>query len=316
MSAAAALSALALLNALPRVDTPAGSAPAASAWCGECHEAELAQWARSRHASAATNRLYLANHAQEPMRWCDSCHLPLGSSEEGIGCAACHVRDGAVLGTRAPSAEAKAAHATAQDLSLTTEKACEGCHQAQFPMGREEPVAPSAFAMQNTVAEWRASGSSRSCRHCHLPAGDHAMGGGHDLARVRRALGVSLLWLGPGELRVTLEGRGVAHAVPTGDPFRVIRVELCADEACEQVVGSCEFDRSIERAGRTWRIARDWSVPPPRGETPGRRSQDVRLSGLPSHFRILLRYVGPATARLLRSDEAEALVLDGPIPKP
>jgi hypothetical protein len=300
-----------LLAALPIVSTPTGAREASAAWCAECHAREHEQWASSRHAAAATDRLYVTNHAQEPMAWCDGCHAPLGQRDEGVGCASCHVADGAVLSSHAPTAKGLEAHAVREAPALGTPAACERCHQVNFPVGRAEPVTPSRWPMQNTVAEWQASGTSKPCQRCHLPRGEHAMTGGHDLEKVRKALEVSVAWAGDSEVRVTLASRHVPHALPTGDPFRALRVDLL--DADGAVVGSRRFGRTIAPAGDSWRIADDWTIPAP---APGRapeRTFEFQAPPTAREYRLTLVYVGDATAVLLDASETEAEVLRGPI---
>jgi hypothetical protein len=49
---------------------------AEAAQCGACHEKALEQWKGSMHAASATNDIYRASHALEPMQWCENCHKP------------------------------------------------------------------------------------------------------------------------------------------------------------------------------------------------------------------------------------------------
>lgn len=294
-----ALVLLSLAQAPPTVRTPKGEVAATSAWCAKCHDEAATGFRASRHSRARTNAIYVANHAQEPMRWCDGCHAPLGAGEDGIGCASCHVRDGAVLAPRHASAAALREHATEVFDGLSDERACERCHQVAFPAGKAEPVTLSKFPMQNTVEEWRASGASRTCVGCHMPEGTHRITGGHDLERVQRALEAQVSALGEAELKLTLRNRAAAHSVPTGDPFRQLELELCVDDDCERVVARHRFGRTIERAGETWAITRDWTVPAKTEAGPGERSFDVAWPEQARAWRLSLRYVGDATVPLL-----------------
>ena len=279
-----------VLAALPLVSTPQGPQPAASAWCAGCHRDEHAQWASSRHALAATNLLYRVNHADEPMAWCTQCHAPLGLESEGVGCASCHVREGVVITSRTPSDQGLAAHAERAEPSLKTVDACAACHQFNFPVGRVEPVTMSEFPMQNTVEEWKTSGTTQTCQGCHLVRGAHAMTGGHDLQRVRGALEVDAGWISEREVRVTMRSRGVGHSVPTGDPFRSLRVDLLDDAG--KVVASRRFGRTIARvANGAWRISRDLTIAP--GEE---RSFEFEAPPTATGFRVVLVFVGEATA--------------------
>lgn len=300
-----------LLGGVPAVDTPAGPMVASSAWCASCHPAQAERWKRSRHASSGLNRLYLANLSQEPMQWCAGCHVPTGKVSEGVGCASCHVRDGAVLSAQTPTEAGARAH---RGVRVTRDEAwCESCHQVNFPVGKTEPVTLSNMPMQNTVEEWRASGSKKTCLTCHLPKGEHFITGGHDLTRVRRALKVEVTALGDDELRLTLRNELAAHSVPTGDPFRAFDLELCTDESCEFVVARHRFGRTITPVGPSWRITRDWSVPAVTERGPGERSFDVARPAQARWWRLSLRYVGDSTAPLLNADEVSAELAAGPV---
>jgi hypothetical protein len=289
------------------------SSPSGTEACAACHAREAAQYQASRHARARTGPLYRANHAEEPMRWCDTCHAPAGPAEDGIGCAACHVREGVVLSAAQPTARGLEAHAMRREPGFSAEGSCEGCHQANFPVGKREPVTLSEHRMQSTIDEWRASGLPRSCVDCHLPRGDHDITGGHDVARVKKALEVALT-PGPDGLRLTLTNVGAGHALPTGDPFRAFELELCADEDCEHVVTTHRFGRTIARAGDSWRIAQDFSVPAKSPAGPGVRSFDVERPAGAAFWRLSLRYVGDATAARVAPELVSNELAHGPLP--
>ena len=307
-----ALLLLVLVGGVPSVDTPNGPVVARSAWCASCHPAQAERWKLSRHALAGTNRLYLANHSQEPMHWCDGCHVPTGEVNEGVGCASCHVREGAIFSTKAPTEAGARAH---RGVEVTRDEAwCESCHQVNFPVGKSEPVTLSNAPMQNTVEEWRASGSKKTCLTCHLPKGEHLITGGHDLARVRRALKAEVTRLGSDELRLTVRNELAAHSVPTGDPFRAFELELCTDESCEFVVARHRFGRTITPTGPSWRITRDWTIPAVTERGPGERSFDVARPEQARWWRLSLRYVGDSTAPLLTPVEVSAELFSGAVP--
>ncbi len=300
-----------MLAALPLVTTPQGPREATSAWCGSCHSQQHAQWATSRHALAATNRLYRVNHAEEPMAWCTQCHAPLGLEAEGVGCASCHVREGVILTSLVPGARGQAAHVEREERELKTVEACARCHQFNFPIGRVDPVKLSDFPMQNTLEEWRASGQSKPCQACHLPLGSHAMTGGHDGDRVRNALSVTAAWQSEREVRVTLRSRGVAQSLPTGDPFRALRVDLL--DAKGAVVSTRTFGRTIARAaGGTWRITRDLTIPAPAPGTQPERSFEFEAPPSAVSYRVVSIFVGDATASQVGAD-AELELMRGPI---
>ena len=198
------------------------------------------------------------------------------------------------------------------DAALGQAEACAPCHTVLFPVGRHEPVTLSRFAMQDTMNEWRATGTRKPCQACHVAAGDHAMTGGHDVGKLKETLTVEVRRLGGREVRVRFTSRGAAHAVPTGDPFRALRVEWCADEACVRVVATTVAGRTIAPAGATWRITRDWTIPPPKGET-AERALELEVPDEAAFYRVVLEWVGPSTARLLPLEETEAELFTGKV---
>jgi hypothetical protein len=218
--------------------------------CGACHREQHEQWLKSAHATSATNPLFLAAHRREPMQWCVTCHAQ-------VGCATCHLREGKVLSSRAPTAAGERAHAMQHEPQLARSEACAACHQFNFPVGRREPVQLGPHPMQNTFEEWRASTDARQCQGCH---GDHRMSGAHDVEKLRGAIELTARRVGR-EARFELKSRGVGHALPTGDPFRRFVVELCVEPSCARPAAAVELGRTIEPVGETWRIGADLSLP-------------------------------------------------------
>lgn len=144
---------LLVVGAAPLSPSPGGLG---SAECGRCHRTELHQWAGSRHAVSATNRLFTVSWKKEPMRWCIDCHGPVaGQRDEGVGCAACHLREGLVLTGKPPTAAAQRAHPSRHEPRLAKSDSCGECHQFNFPRTRVDPVDYGPNPMQNTFAEWR-----------------------------------------------------------------------------------------------------------------------------------------------------------------
>ncbi len=194
--------------------------------CAGCHAEAHEQWQRSRHATSATNPLFLASLEKNArrQRWCASCHLP------EIGCTSCHVP--------------QAAHG-----AKVSEQICARCHDFDVPQSRDAEPGP----MQDTVDEWRASQAARDgkgCAACH----DHAARSGHEAAALAAALQVEVKRLG-GRIVARVSAPGVGHAVPTGDPFRRLllsaggvrrRVVVPVDQTVELVLG--------DGPGATWEL--------------------------------------------------------------
>lgn len=292
-----------------RAAVKTGAATPASE-CGRCHQPEHEAWGRSRHAQAWTDPLFRASFARARMRgWCRNCHVPLEEQQavmgarpddalvaEGITCAVCHLRDGVVLASRAPSPDAGAAHAIREEPALRSAAFCGGCHQFAQPVLDELPLRDTAVWAQSTLLEWERSGARASCQGCHFDT--HESGGGHDLARLREALVVQLA-----QRTLSLRLKDVGHRVPTGDPFRQLVLEACAG-SCEAPLASWRFRRTFELQGALVRERGDTRL------TPG----EVRTVTLPdgaTRWRLRLIYAEPGLEERVAPEHVSALISEG-----
>ncbi len=320
-----AIGAATLAVGLLATTAPAGSGRAsatAAADCAECHEETHAQWTGSGHSGAFTDPKFQLAGRDGPAGWCLECHAPLrdlGLADEGVGCGACHGTDGPILTARRPTLRARFAHRVRRDEALAGTATCARCHEFPFPVHTPGyPFAWSDEPMQATVSEWAASRSEETCADCHLPLGDHAMPGAHDVAGLAAALAVDVGVDAAGaHARVTLTAAGAAHAVPTGDPFRRFVVELCEDAACAGVLGRARFGTRHERTDTSWRLVEDTRIPPAApGATSASRTVPVTLDAgpPPSHYR-LWYYVAESRLRAEFADEDfRHLVEQGALP--
>jgi hypothetical protein len=215
--------------------------------CGACHEAEHRAWSRSAHARAHTDPLYVRELALRPSRACERCHAPLADAtaatiegawaDEGVGCAACHVREGVVVHAHVSG---RAPHETRLDARVGQLEGCRACHQFPFPAPEHRGQlthAPGEW-LQDTVGEWVTSEEATAglaCIDCHLPEReglhDHALPGHRDRSLLANALDVRVrLERGAraGALIVTLRSRA-GHAVPTGDLYRSLEIRAWRD---------------------------------------------------------------------------------------
>ncbi len=280
--------------------TPEGLANLSAQGCNACHYAAHEQWSGTAHADAWQDPTY-----QEAIRRvggstaCKSCHLPLANQHsrlaagyaggdiarpdlqpnalwdpilmsEGVTCAACHVRDGVILGTRpAPSAP----HPVAVSTELSSSQACATCHQLTWP-GADKPF-------YDTFGEWEATAYAQAgvrCQDCHMPpragpatATRFAAVASHGFeADLDRALSV-LVKLDQPELQrgepftvgVTVQNTGAGHHVPTGSPFKTYRISVdVVDEDGKVVAGPHTHDlvRVIEQA-EPWNTVTDARLP-------------------------------------------------------
>jgi len=302
--------------------------------CRPCHEAQFSEWRGSRHASAASNDLFRASFRQDPQDWCKQCHAPLpeqlsalqgvrdiepGRSalvDEGVNCAACHVRDGEILAARPASPAALRAHRLRLDPALSSSVFCGRCHQASWPLTLK-PFRASALPMQNTLVESQGVRPvAHRCQTCHMPTGSHRFLGGHDVDWLRQTLSAHI-WLGAGGvLRVRVRARGIGHKFPTGDPFRRLQADVCEDRDCERPVASFSFGSFFrERSGRQV-LVRDTALPLPQGrELESERTISHRLPGAHASlfWRLRYAYAAPSTEHALRPDDVAVEIASGTV---
>lgn len=242
--------------------TPDGLASLSAQACNACHATVHQDWAGGPHASAWRSATFQkAVERAGGSTACRSCHLPLANQHprlaagyldgqisrpdlqpnplwdatlmsEGVTCAACHVRDGVVLSTRAAP---DAPHPVAVSAELGTSEFCASCHQLTWP-GADK-------AFYDTYGEWKASAYAAagvSCQDCHMPptpglatATRFAASPSHAFpADPARALSV-LVTLDAPEIqrgqawkaRMRLQNTGAGHHFPTGSPFVGYTVE-------------------------------------------------------------------------------------------
>jgi hypothetical protein len=202
------------------------SAPAGAQACGDCHGTTFEGWRASAHSAAATNPIYRAGFRVEPRQFCVDCHTSTGArAEEGIGCASCHAARAAPGTATATSGHAVALRTRAD---LRDPAFCRDCHEFATPAFEGGTMRMTDLPMQRTYSEWlayRDAGGRETCQSCHMPGGDHAMRGAHDVELLRGSLTVTASADARGA-RLTLASVGVGHGFPSGDLFRHLTVEV------------------------------------------------------------------------------------------
>jgi hypothetical protein len=241
---------------------PSGLQNLTAQGCNACHGEIHDDWASSAHAHAGRDPVYqeaIARAGNTPA--CTSCHYPLTNQHEtvaagykdgdltrpdlrdnaswdaslmseGVSCAACHVRDGMIVSTRAVT---NAPHPVAVSAELSDPAFCATCHQLTWP-GSEKPF-------YDTYGEWSASAYRTAgirCQDCHMPpkaglatASRFAASPSHAMtADPRRALSVLVdlpsASVQRGEaypVKIRIVNTGAGHSVPTGSPYKVYVVE-------------------------------------------------------------------------------------------
>jgi len=329
------------------------------ATCGACHPTQHAQWRTSLHAGAFSpgfsGQLIEGALAEAAaLRQCQTCHTPLAEQqpvtaagapnpvfdpalrEQGIVCAACHVRAHRRYGpprrADAPPPPEPAPHGgfTARP-EYQESRFCATCHQFfDRPGVNGKPV-------ENTYREWEASphaAAGETCQSCHMPDRAHLWRGIHDPETVREAVPAELFLMGEPEGRVqgalVLAAEGVGHRFPTYVTPRVFLAvwqEDAEGEALPDTRVEATLGREIDFSTSPWREVFDTRLAP--GETVKldydrpRHARAARLAARvtvdPGHhyrgvFRSLLGSLETAEAReriaeALRRAEAARYVL-------
>lgn len=218
--------------------------------CVVCHADIADEWTHSLHRQAFEDPMFQAALAHERHPgFCRSCHAPEAdpshvpsarAAAAGVACVTCHLvgRDDAVLASpRAGQPEHQAAgpdrpHALHRTAAFASADACAGCHEFWFPTGGR---GGHELKMQRTITEHaRSPYAADGCQTCHMPParGEGAVHREHRFAvagqvqMLRAAVEVDARRDGPNHVIIELWPRAVGHAVPTGDLFRRVVVEL------------------------------------------------------------------------------------------
>jgi hypothetical protein len=272
-------------HAIPYQKIPAGLDSLKAESCGQCHQAIYEEWKSSIHAKAYEDPFFHAYWAKDKHSWvCLNCHAPLENQQatlisdiprsrvekahqepnlqfdpeyqkEGITCAACHVRDGVILG---PFEDSAAPHPTQFDPNFRTAQVCYRCHNVISGPAQFYNVGPCG-----TYAEYEGKFFMKErgfiCQSCHMPdiqrpvatdgpirqGRQHLWRGGHDPEMIKRAVAIQVVANPaepkPGEqvqLTLTLINAGAGHKLPTGDPDRHFTVEFMVEDRDQQTLES------------------------------------------------------------------------------
>ncbi|HEV8539610.1 MAG TPA: multiheme c-type cytochrome [Nitrospiraceae bacterium] len=253
--------------------------------CGTCHKEIYEEWKTSIHAKAYDDPFFQAYWNKDKHVWvCLNCHAPLENQQptlikeiprgrvekavqepnpqydpeyqkEAITCAACHVRDGVILG---PFDDSAAPHPTKFDPAFRTTQICYRCHNVVSGPAQFYNVGPCG-----TYAEYEGRYFMEEkgfiCQSCHMPEVErpvahggpirlgrqHLWRGGHDPDMVKRAVAVEVK-ADPPEPKpgdrirfdLTLINAGAGHKLPTGDPDRHFTIEFLVQDSQGKVLES------------------------------------------------------------------------------
>lgn len=270
-------------QAIPYQQVPVGLKSLKAEDCGDCHQEIYEEWKTSIHAHAYTDPFFQAYWKKDGNVWvCLNCHTPLENQQptliqdvprgrvekafeipnyrydqayqqEGVTCAACHVRDGVILG---PYDDSAAPHPTRYDPSFRTTQICYRCHNVVSGPMQFYNVGPCGTYAESE-GEFFIKERGFTCQTCHMPevkrpmangspiryGRRHLWRGGHDPDMIQKAVAVQVQsdppTPGPGDdvtLTLTLINAGAGHKIPTGDPDRFFSVDFLVKDATGKVV--------------------------------------------------------------------------------
>ncbi len=279
-------------RAIPYQKVPEGLESLRAESCGTCHREIYEEWKTSIHAYAYRDPFFQAYWKKDGNIWiCLNCHTPLENQQptlikeiprgrvekavqepnprydpeyqqEAVTCAACHVRNGVILG---PFDDSVAPHPTQFDPNFRTAQVCYRCHNVVSGPAQFYRVGPCG-----TYAEYEGKYFMQErgfiCQSCHMPEVDrpaadggpirrgrrHLWRGGHDPDMIRRAVAIQVKADPPSpkpgdrvRFALTLINAGAGHKIPTGDPDRHFTVEFLVENGRGQVL-----DRQVTTMGR------------------------------------------------------------------
>jgi hypothetical protein len=249
---------------------PSGLTSLSATSCKGCHPDQYTDWAGSMMSKSIVDPIFLADFVAQGQPFvCLRCHSPLPQQQpqrtigmmnlspvvgfglanlefdpvlqlEGVTCVACHLRDGAMVGTIADPVGAP--HPVRYDPQFGNGDLCARCHQREPP-----PFSGLDRPMPDTHGEnerWRAAtGRTEGCVDCHMPKAERPAAVGGPVRTVRRhmfdgAWGGQVLWhavsithteIDGSEITITVRNNG-GHSVPTADPMRALLVGAVAKE--------------------------------------------------------------------------------------
>ena len=239
--------------------------------CAACHAEIAAEWKLSVHSQAWVDPQYQKEITKSGNRWlCLNCHTPLLTQQdvwpsgledgdvdrpilaenpyfdadlrnEGITCAACHVREGVVYG---PGLGGDAPHPVKADPGFRSGEMCHRCHQAERTYEGKNFVCTFTTAAELAAGAWA---GEATCTSCHMPIVSRPAATGGPVREVRRhwwkgagipkiagvyppqeanSPGLDLRATWGDTLRIEMENARAGHMLPTGDPERWIAVDV------------------------------------------------------------------------------------------
>jgi nitrate reductase cytochrome c-type subunit len=282
---------------VPNQITPANLVSIRAEDCGTCHKDHYAEWQMSTHAHAWTDEQFQAEimKASSPY-FCINCHIPLQNQQEfivtglengdiykpvkvknvlfdrkmqqeGISCASCHVRDGAIIGAQNLK---NAPHKVVYAPEKLSESMCISCHNANAVVTAE------LVCTFETGDEWKAGPyfGKKNCLSCHMEEVERPLVAGYPSRKSHRhyvpgsgipkhknlkTMGLNGLEIAVADkgkldlktnvwnLKASLTNTKAGHRVPSGDPERFILVTYILKNESGNIVQTLKH-----RIGEIW----------------------------------------------------------------
>lgn len=283
--------------AVPNQAPPEGLTSLSAEQCGACHQDHYKEWKLSTHAHAWTDLQFQAEIKKESSPFmCINCHVPLQNQQEfiiegiidgdiyqpvkkknpkfdkslqqeGITCAACHVRNNTIIG---PTGTDKAPHKTVKDTLHLSENLCITCHNAVAV------ITPSLACSFETGDEWKAGPffGKKNCKSCHMEEMHRSIVPGYeprlshfhgfpgsgipkfDTVETKGLNGLeiypfvlprSISITSPLEYSLKVKNEHAGHRLPTGDPERFFLIHFTVINSKGDTV-----HEKTERIGEHW----------------------------------------------------------------
>jgi mono/diheme cytochrome c family protein len=300
-------------------EPPASLAPAqaslSSQQCARCHAKQAREWQGSLHAHASSPGIYaqIIHPTADAPTWgdvesCQRCHAPLAEQlpvlrgttdknpafdaalrDEGITCAACHVRNWTRRGPPrvAPSLIELDSYPLITLELYERSDFCMPCHQLPAR------IAVAGRPLLDTYREWLDGPYMKrgiQCQHCHMPNREHTWKGVHDPATFRQGFSISASARagkdGTVAATASLRNVGAGHYLPTTPtPAAWLRVELLDGKgrAIPGTLRSRRIGRDIKYTAKGWQQIEDTRVAPGdaielAAELPGKAATELEVT--------------------------------------
>lgn len=271
---------------IPHQEIPSGLVSLKAKDCGICHIEIFKEWQQSLHSQAYTDPFFTAYHKKDKGDpTCLVCHTPVENQnpfiltstsgqyndlfttpnpefdaefqQEGVTCAACHVKDGIIYGPFHENTM-DAPHPVAYDKEFTSKSLCEQCHEVPSKSFSLMNEGICSTGVESGSGIWSARGYI--CQDCHMPAVARPLMPGYPVRE-----GKKHLWPGAysnsqlqqvfsfkaekqqDKINIKITNTGAGHKAPTGDPDRFIILDFIWIDKTgqETVLESIEFKRRI-----------------------------------------------------------------------